>query len=71
MVAEQWLRKRFVDLHGEGEAHQADFYRCNVCGHLRTWNMIRKADVCCQGRLVPTTPTWWEMAKVFLLPRML
>jgi len=68
MIGEAWLRKRFVALHGEGEAHQADFYRCYSCGRLTTWNKIRKADVCCQGRVVPTNPTAWETLRVFILP---
>jgi len=65
---ERWLRKKFVQLHGEGEPHQADFYRCHVCGALVTWNKIRKADLCCDGRLVPVNPRRWEVVKVFLFP---
>ena len=68
MLAEKWLRRRFVALHGEGEPNQADFYRCHSCGALITWNKIRKADLCCAGRLVPTNPTVWETVKVFVLP---
>ncbi len=70
MILEQWLRKRFVRLHGEGAANQADFYRCHTCGKLVTWNKIRKADVCCSGRVIPTNPTSWETVKVLCLPWM-
>ena len=65
---EAFLRRWFVKRHGEGEAHQADVYRCNICGHLRTWNQIRKPDLCCQGRVIPTTPTLWEAVKLFVAP---
>ena len=68
MIGDVWLRKRFVALHGEGEANQADFYRCQACGTLRTWKHIRAAKLCCQGRLVPAEPTAWETFKVFVLP---
>ena len=68
MIGETWLRKRFVALHGEGEINQADFYRCQTCGKLRTWKHIREANLCCQGRLIPATPTAWETFKVFVLP---
>lgn len=57
---EAWLRKRFVKYHGEGEAHQADVYRCITCGNLITWKKIRTADLCCQGHVFPATPTWKE-----------
>jgi hypothetical protein len=67
-MVETWLRKKFVELHGEGAPNQADFYRCQVCGRLVTWNKIRKADMCCSGRLVPVNPTPLEVAKVFLFP---
>ena len=62
------LRKRFVARHGEGEAHQADVYRCQTCGRLITWNRIRNLNLCCQGRMFPTNPTRLEMVRLFLLP---
>jgi len=66
---ETHLRKRFVRLHGEGEAHQADAYRCQTCGSLVTWNKIRSADLCCQGHVIPATPTWMETIRLLILPR--
>ena len=67
---ETWLRRRFVARFGEGEPHQADFYRCYSCGRLRTWAHIRKPDLCCQGRLIPVNPTRWETVKILLFPWM-
>ena len=69
-LVERWLRRRFVALHGEGEINQADVYHCQTCGRLRTWNHIRKPDMCCQGRLVPVNPTIWEKIKLLVLPWM-
>ena len=63
------LRKRFVRLHGEGEAHQADLHRCVTCGRLVTWKRIRLGEtVCCQGRLCKTNPSWWETVRLLALP---
>jgi len=62
------LRARFIRFHGEGEAHQADFYRCITCGRLMTWKRIRTRDVCCTGRLCKTNPTWWETVRILALP---
>lgn len=67
-MIENWLRAKFVKLHGEGEANQADFYRCRSCGKLVTWNKIRNADLCCSGQVVPVNPTSLEKIKLFLLP---
>lgn len=67
-IIETYLRKRFVAMHGEGEAHQADVYRCQTCGHLATWNDIRSARVCCQGHVIPAVPTWPETFKLLLWP---
>ena len=66
---ESYMRKRFVRLHGEGEAHQADTYRCQTCGALVTWNKIRTGEVCCQGHVVPATPNWLETIRLLVLPR--
>lgn len=63
---EGWLRRRFVRLNGEGEAHQADVYRCYTCGVLVTWNRIRRGRTCCLGRLVPTNPKWYEAVGLLL-----
>lgn len=65
---EQWLRRRFVVLHGEGAAHQADVYRCTTCGGLRTHKQIGAGDVCCAGRLAPTVPTWFEQVRLLVFP---
>lgn len=65
---DQFLRKRFVALHGEGAPHQSDVYRCVYCKKLYTWNKIKKGDVCCSGRMVPTNPSWTEKVRLFLLP---
>lgn len=67
-MLDKYLRRWFVYHHGEGEAHQADVYRCYTCHRLITWNKIRKADVCCQGRVVPAVPTWFETAKLLVTP---
>lgn len=68
-LIESYCRKRFVRLHGEGEAHQADAYRCITCGRLVTWKKIRAADMCCQGHVFPATPTWLETLRLLVLPR--
>lgn len=65
---EKLLRRWFVYNHGEGEPHQADVYRCQTCGKLRTWNAIRAGNVCCMGRLVPVTPSAWEQFKLLVIP---
>ena len=65
---ESLLRKRFVALHGEGEAHQADLYRCVTCGNLITWKKIRSADLCCQGHVFPATPSWKETVRLVIFP---
>ena len=62
------LRKLFVKLHGEGEAHQMDFFRCHACHRLITWNMIRGGRACCGGRVVPTNPSLFETVKLFVVP---
>ena len=69
MSIDTLLRNRFVRLHGEGESHQADLYRCVTCGRLITWKMIRAGDVkCCQGRLCKTSPTLWEAFRLIAFP---
>ena len=65
---EKWLHDWFVKWHGEGEAHQAQVYRCLSCGGLITWNKIRKAEMCCNGRIGPTNPKWWEKVKLLAFP---
>jgi hypothetical protein len=67
-LIEGWLRKRFVKMHGEGAAHQADIYRCASCGKLVTWKKIRNADLCCQGHLNPTNPTMLEKFRLIAFP---
>ncbi len=66
---ESYLRRRFVKLHGEGEAHQADLYRCQTCAAPITWNKIRSGDVCCQGHVIPATPSLIEAVRLLVLPR--
>ena len=68
MMGEAWLRKRFIRLHGIGADNQADVYHCQSCGKLVTWNKIGVADLCCQGRLVPASPTTWEAIKLLVFP---
>lgn len=65
---EKLFRRWFVALHGEGEPHQYDFYRCASCGNLLTWNRIRSGSRCCAGRAVPAEPKWWEAALLFVWP---
>ena len=64
------FRKWFVRLHGEGEAHQPDLYRCIACERLVTWNKIRSGEVCrCGGkRIRPTNPGVVDAVRLFLLP---
>lgn len=68
MIGETYLRRRFERLHGVGEQHQADVYRCQTCGKLRTWKHIRSADLCCMGRVIPSSPTKWEAVKLLVFP---
>lgn len=65
---DEFLRKRFVVLHGEGAPHQADVYRCYNCHRLVTHKKIAVGDVCCAGRMVPTNPSWTEKVRLFLFP---
>jgi len=62
------LRKLFVKFHGEGEAHQADLYRCITCGSLVTWNKIRSGELCCGGRVRPSNPTLLEKIQLLVAP---
>ena len=68
MFGEKWLRQRFVTLHGEGDEHQADVYRCYNCAKLRTWKQIRSGNVCCVGRVYPSAPKWHEAVRLFFFP---
>lgn len=61
-------RNRFVRLHGEGEPHQADVYRCMNCRKIVTHNKIKVGDVCCMGRVFPTSPSWTEKVRLLVLP---
>jgi len=65
---EAWLRAWFEKHHGLGEAHQAEVYRCSSCGRLVTWKKIRAADLCCTGRLIPSSPTFWQVIRLFVFP---
>jgi hypothetical protein len=65
---EALLRKRFVRLHGEGAPHQADVYRCQVCGRLVTHKQIAAAEICCSSRVLPGTPTAFEAFRLLALP---
>lgn len=65
----QFLRKRFVKLHGEGSPHQYDLYRCEACGGIVTWKQIRgEVDHPCgpARRLRPTNPTFLEAVRLLL-----
>lgn len=62
------LRKWFVSWYGEGEAHQADLYRCLTCARLITWKRIRAGRTCCAGRIVPTEPRFVEKVRLMVLP---
>jgi len=68
MALDTLLRKHFIRHHGEGAAHQADFYRCMSCGGLITWKKIRSNTLCCAGRLTKTNPTWWEAFRLLVFP---
>lgn len=65
---ERILSNWFVKHHGEGEPHQAQVYRCLQCGRLMTWTKIRKADICCTGRMSPTNPKLWEKIQLIVFP---
>ncbi len=65
---ERWLRRRFVALHGEGADNQADVYRCLNCNTLLTWKRIRRGEVCCVGRVFPSSPKWHETVRLFFFP---
>lgn len=67
-MLEKWLKDWFVKWHGEGEEHQAQVYRCLACGRLMTWTKIRKAEICCAGRMSPTHPKLWEKFQLLVLP---
>lgn len=62
------LRKLFVKWHGEGEGHQADLFRCEGCGGLVTWRMIREGRACCARRMRPTNPRFFEAIRLFIFP---
>lgn len=65
------LRKWFVYWHGEGEAYQADLYRCQNCWKIVTFNQVRQGGCpCSHGKLCPTNPTFAESFKLILLPWM-
>jgi hypothetical protein len=64
-----FLRKRFVSKHGQGDTHQYDLYRCESCGGIVTWKMIRQeADHACGtiSRIRPTNPTTLESIRLLL-----
>ncbi len=64
------LRAWFVKHHGEGEPHQYDFYRCDLCRRLVTWNIIRSGGCGCAGgtKMRPANPTLWETFRLMALP---
>jgi len=65
------LRKWFIYLHGIGEVHQYDLYRCMMCGRIVTHNVIKSGECCCSGKIGPTNPTWWETIKLLVFPWMI
>ena len=62
------IRKWFVHCHGEGEQHQADIYRCTTCGQMVTWNKIQSGNVCCGGRVRPSSPRFLEAIRLLVFP---
>lgn len=65
---ENALLRRFERLHGKGEPHQAQLYRCVDCHRVITWNQIKAGDVCCGGKISPTQPKWYEAVRLLALP---
>lgn len=69
----RWLEKKirayFIRWHGEGGPNQYDFYRCEGCKSLLTWQIIRSGGCACGSpRLKPTNPTFFELVKVLVFP---
>ena len=56
--------------HGEGAAHQHQFYRCQGCRRLVTWHRIHRGGCRCQEsyKVAPAVLTLRDKAKVLLLP---
>lgn len=55
--------------HGDGEPHQALFYRCLLCRQIVTWKHIRSGGCPCgASRLSPTNPRFGEAVRLLLFP---
>lgn len=44
-MADKWLTR----FHGNGDAHQFRYYRCDGCRKLVTWNKIKSGGCGCGG----------------------
>jgi len=53
-----------------GEEHQYRFYRCEGCGRLVTWKVIRRGGCdCMRGRnLRPARLSFWDKFRALFLP---
>lgn len=63
-------RRWLVWWHGEGEAHQYQFYRCHGCRRIVTHFHVRTGGCRC-GESIKVSParlTWHEKARLLYLP---
>lgn len=66
---ERLLLRYLTWMHGRGEAHQHDYYRCNGCRRIVTWHAIRKGGCTCgENRMRATYLQWWEKLRLILFP---
>jgi len=65
-IGGRWLRW----WHGEGEAHQYQFYRCHGCRALVTWHQIRAGGCPCHesSKISPTHLRLGAKARLLFLP---
>lgn len=59
--------------HGEGAAHQPDYYVCHGCGKLVSHNGIRKGGCPCkqglgQQKLSPARMSVWQKWQIVVCP---
>jgi hypothetical protein len=56
--------------HGEGEAHQYQFYRCHACRRLVTYHIIRSGGCTCHesSKISPTKLGLLSKARLLYVP---
>ncbi len=69
-LIEATLGRWLVWWHGEGEAHQYQFYRCHACRRFVTWHVIRSGGCFCHesAKISPTKLRVRDKARLLLLP---